>query len=57
MCVFKRFVFGEKRRMIDGGKEERKVYLIEKGMRGCFVLENGKEIRRWFWKEGDGGCG
>ena len=57
VCLFKRFVFPEKTTIIHAGKQDRKVYFIEKGITRSFVLHNGKQITTWFSKEGDAACG
>ena len=57
VCLFKRFVFPEKTTIIHAGKQDRKVYFIEKGITRSFILHNGKQITTWFSKEGDAACG
>lgn len=50
VCLFKRFVFPEKTTIIHAGKQDRKVYFIEKGITRSFVLHNGKQITTWFFQ-------
>ena len=57
VCLLKRFVFPKKTTIIHAGKQDRKVYFIEKGITRSFVLHNGKQITTWFSKEGDAACG
>jgi len=51
VCLFKRFVFPEKTTIIHAGKQDRKVYFIEKGITRSFVLHNGKQITTFPKKE------
>ncbi len=43
VCLFKRFVFPEKTTIIHAGKQDRKVYFIEKGITRSFCFNNGKQ--------------
>ena len=43
VCLFKRFVFPEKTTIIHAGKQDRKVYFIEKGITRSFILHNGNK--------------
>lgn len=56
-CVFLRDLCSGKTTIIHAGKQDRKVYFIEKGITRSFVLHNGKQITTWFSKEGDAACG
>lgn len=44
VCLFKRFVFPEKTTIIHAGKQDRKVYFIEKGIYGA---QNEMYIEGW----------
>lgn len=42
--------------IIQGGKTDRNVYFIERGITRSFSLFDGKEVTAWFSMEGDGTC-
>ncbi|MBS6238019.1 MAG: Crp/Fnr family transcriptional regulator [Bacteroides sp.] len=43
--------------IIQAGKLDRRIYLIEKGITRSYILHNGKETTTWFSMEGDATCG
>ena len=52
----KKCSFPPKTIIIQGGKLDRNVYFIEKGITRSFSLYDGKEVTSWFSMEGDGTC-
>lgn len=56
LSSFKRQVIPAKTIIIEGGKINRNVYFIEKGITRSFCLFDGKEVTTWFSLEGGAAC-